>query len=414
MRKKILHLSYDDFTGAGLAALRFHNNLKKNNFVSYLLVNKKKSNSTNVIEISKKNIFNHFLNKSEFFFLTERNKYAFYNKNRYLINDINEINFFEKFKPDIVIFHWISNFINPILFKQIYKKYKCRIFWNIIDIAPLTGGCHINWGCINFKSTCNNCPAVGTLFQSRPKNTLKNKIEIFKNLKVNFLYTGKWMGKQIENSSIAKNHKSYKLMIPVDEKLFKPKPLIKRKNSWRINTKKKIILFRSSSHLRKGIDILVSAIDHLINKSYFLKNKFCLLSIGDKFAEERLKNIDIEYINLGNIRSENKLSEVYQLSDIFVSPSIDDVGPMMINEAVISGLPVVSFNIGVAEDLIINKINGYIVKKKSYKNLSNSLKKYLNSSNEEINKMKKKSRAIGVEKTSLKKHIKIFNKIIKS
>jgi len=159
---------------------------------------------------------------------------------------------------------------------------------------------------------------------------------------------------------------------------------------------------------------LVSAIDHLINKSYFLKNKFCLLSIGDKFAEERLKNIDIEYINLGNIRSENKLSEVYQLSDIFVSPSIDDVGPMMINEAVISGLPVISFNIGVAEDLIINKINGYIVKKKSYKYLSNSLKKYLNSSNEEINKMKKKSRAIGVEKTSLKKHIKIFNKIIKS
>ena len=32
---------------------------------------------------------------------------------------------------------------------------------------------------------------------------------------------------------------------------------------------------------------------------------------------------------------------------------------------------------------------------------------------EEINKMKKKSRTIGVEKTSLKKHIKIFNKIIK-
>jgi len=60
MRKKILHLSYDDFTGAGLAALRFHNNLKKNNFVSYLLVNKKKSNSTNVIEISKKNILTIF------------------------------------------------------------------------------------------------------------------------------------------------------------------------------------------------------------------------------------------------------------------------------------------------------------------------------------------------------------------
>ena len=414
MRKKILHLSHDDFTGAGLAALRFHNNLKKNNFISYFLVNKKKSDFSSVIEIDKKNIFNDFLNKSEFFLLTERNKYAFYNKNRYLINDINEIDFFEKFKPDIVIFHWISNFINPILFTQIYKKYKCKIFWNVIDIAPLTGGCHVNWGCKNFKSTCANCPAVRAPFQNRPKITLKNKIEIFNNSKINFLYTGKWMGKQIENSRIAKNHKNYKLMLPVDEKLFKPKPQVKKNNSWRINTKKKIILFRSSSNLRKGVDILISAIEHLINKSYLLKNKFCLLSIGDKFAEERLKNLDVEYINLGNIDSEHKLSEVYQLSDIFVSPSIDDVGPMMINEAVISGLPVISFNIGVAEDLIINKINGYIVKKISYKNLSNSINMYLNSSNKEINKMKKKSRTIGLEKISLKKHIKIFKSILRN
>ena len=86
---------------------------------------------------------------------------------------------------------------------------------------------------------------------------------------------------------------------------------------------------------------------------------------------------------------------------------------MMINEAVMSGLPVISFDIGVAKDLIINKINGYKINKISYINLANSIKKFLNLSRQDEEKMKKNSRLIGVKYLSLKKHITTFNQILK-
>tara|TARA_B100000315_G_C14359838_1_gene487940 strand:- start:29 stop:727 length:699 start_codon:yes stop_codon:yes gene_type:complete len=230
MKKNIINFSTNDYTGAGLAALRLHINLKKNRFKSYLIVNEKKNNFKDTIELNKKNILKKFLNKLEFFLLAKKNKFAFYNKGRYLINDISELKFLDKFNPDVVIFHWISNFINPILLKQIKERYNCKIIWNVIDIAPLTGGCHINWGCKNFYNNCNKCPAVKNIFQYRPRETHEMKSKILNNLKLDFLYTGDWMGQQIKNSSIAKGKKFHKLMIPVDENLFMPNSKIRKKN----------------------------------------------------------------------------------------------------------------------------------------------------------------------------------------
>jgi len=413
MKKNIIHFSMNDYTGAGLAALRFHKNLKKNKFNSYLVVNEKKNNFKDIIELNKKRIFKNFLNKVEFFLLSKNNKFAFYDKGRYLINDIRELKFMDTLNPEVVIFHWVTNFINPILLNQIKKKYKCKIIWNVIDIAPLTGGCHINWGCKNFHKKCNKCPAVKKIFQYRPRKTHLIKNKIFNNLKLDLLYTGDWMGEQIKNSSIAKGKKSYKLMIPVDENSFRPNSKIKKKNPWNIKINKKIILFRSSSHLRKGNKILISSINYLIKQSNISKKKFCLMSIGDNYAQNLLNKSNIEYFNLGNIISEKKLIKVYQLADLFISPSTEDVGPMMINEAVMSGLPVISFDIGVAKDLIINKINGYKINKISYINLANSIKKFLNLSRQDEEKMKKNSRLIGVKYLSLKKHITTFNQILK-
>ena len=220
------------------------------------------------------------------------------------------------------------------------------------------------------------------------------------------------MKNQLKKSAIAKSKKAFKLMLPIDEKVFKPDNKKIKKNPWNIKTDKKIILFLSSYHLIKGNDILIESIKYLIEKNHSIKNFFLLISIGDSYASSKLKDLKINYLNLGKIESEKNLSKLYKIADLLISPSIDDVGPMMVNEAVTSGIPVISFNIGVAKDLIINNINGYIVNKINYKNLSNSLKKFLYLKNTELKKMKKNSRKIGLKKTSIRSHITNFNKII--
>jgi glycosyltransferase involved in cell wall biosynthesis len=62
---------------------------------------------------------------------------------------------------------------------------------------------------------------------------------------------------------------------------------------------------------------------------------------------------------LGFIRDDRTLAAAYQAADTFVCPSIEDSGPMMINESLMCGTPVVSFDMGVAGDLVHTGTTGY-------------------------------------------------------
>jgi glycosyltransferase involved in cell wall biosynthesis len=230
---------------------------------------------------------------------------------------------------------------------------------------------------------------------------------------MNFLYTCDWMGHQLEKSSIfSENHKKFKLMIPVDETIFSPKKYIKE-NLKKFKCENKInFFFRSSYNKRKGITELIKILYKLIDLRKDFRKQIRLISIGDSFFQKKSNNLDIEYHNLGTIINENDLAEIYNISDLFISPSLEDVGPMMINEAIISGVPVISFDIGVAKDLIVENINGYIVKKDDYKMFANKLSMFLNLSKNKLSEMKKKSREIGLINTSNKTHIDEFKKII--
>ena len=68
---------------------------------------------------------------------------------------------------------------------------------------------------------------------------------------------------------------------------------------------------------------------------------------------------------------------VYKAADVFACPSIDDFGPMMINESVICGTPVVAFRSGVAPDLIRSDSLGYLANKFDSDDFSKGLKTFL-------------------------------------
>ena len=222
---------------------------------------------------------------------------------------------------------------------------------------------------------------------------------------MNYFYTCDWMKTQLTKSSVfSSNNCKYKLMIPIDENKFSPNRKTTESLKKFIVDDKLNFFFRSSYNERKGIRELIKILEILfsLNKKY--KKKFRLLSIGDSFFEKNSNHLDIEYYNLGTVVNDEDLADIYSISDLFISPSLEDVGPMMINEAIISGVPTIAFDIGVARDLIIENISGYIIKKDHYKAFAEKLSLYLNLSASEIVEMKKKSRKIGLECTSKDSH----------
>ena len=68
-----------------------------------------------------------------------------------------------------------------------------------------------------------------------------------------------------------------------------------------------------------------------------------------------IKN-NFEYNFQSIIKNEKELIKFYQNSDFFLNQSIQDAGPVMVNEALACGVPVISFKTGISNDVIRNKL----------------------------------------------------------
>ena len=77
--------------------------------------------------------------------------------------------------------------------------------------------------------------------------------------------------------------------------------------------------------------------------------------------------------NYGEINDEKGLRDIYNSSDIFLCPSLQDNLPLTVMESISCGTPVVSFNVGGISDLIKHKINGYLAKENSFDDFYNGI-----------------------------------------
>ena len=120
----------------------------------------------------------------------------------------------------------------------------------------------------------------------------------------------------------------------------------------------KVIVAVGQFIYRKGFDILLNA---CIN----LKGNVGIYFIGGIPTEEYLeivKKNDLGHVHFIDYRCKNEILKYYQIADVFVLPTREDIWGLVINEAMCCGTPVVSTRqCGAALELIDNGKNGYIV-----------------------------------------------------
>ena len=87
--------------------------------------------------------------------------------------------------------------------------------------------------------------------------------------------------------------------------------------------------------------------------------------------------------HINYIKDYRLLALLYQATDVFVNSSIEDSGPMMVSEALACGTPVVGFDMGVVNNMVITGYNGYKAKLKDSGDLSQGIKEILELSKDE-------------------------------
>ena len=302
------------------------------------------------------------------------------------------------FTPDVIIVIFSQYFISYKNLVELQEITNAPIYWQFADMFPFTGGCHYAWECAGFKSSCNNCPAfIDEKYNNYPNKILSKKKSYIKDLDVTAIIGSDWLIERAKQSSLFKSKPIQKIFLSVDSNLFSPFEPMKKlglRDFHNIGNDCFVILIMAN-HLgqkRKGVDIILDAID-LLNDDLVKEKNIHLLIVGKGFEniESFLPGgVPFTYIEFVD---RNKLPDLYNMSDLFCSASLQEVGPYTLTEALLCEVPVVSLRHGYSEDFVIDGTTGFLVKKDTPKAFAKGIESIFKLGSIEFVNMKSKCRA---------------------
>lgn len=264
-------------------------------------------------------------------------------------------------EADVIFIHWINSFLSYQSLKEILYLHKPVVFV-MHDMWLFTGGCHCNIlkeeYCDRYTEGCGRCPMISAKENDISRKNCKDKKSIFENQTFTVIGPSKWIVDCAVKSSTLSGKDIRYLPNCYDDSVFYPqdnREELQRK--WDLHTNKTVLLFGTSygadENENKGIRYLIEALKKLPEE------EFLLLIFGES-KDDSFKEIRQECRKVGFLSDENKMREIYNIADIFISPSKQESFGFTICEAMACGTPCVAFPVGGVKEQIAHRENGYL------------------------------------------------------
>ena len=227
----------------------------------------------------------------------------------------------------------------------------------------MTGGCHYAWACEGYQRQCGRCPALRFSHENdRSARIFKDKAAALSNMRSIVVAGSSMLHRQAAGSNLFSKLPITTLLLGVSPDAFSPCDQMAQRRAFGLQGEGPVIFFGAQrfGQRRKGMRLLLAALQKLAADWPAGKARPMLLLAGDATDFPNLNSMGLECQRLGFIDTAT-LARAYAAADVFACPSIEDSGPMMINESMMCGTPVVAFKMGVAEDLIETDVTGMIV-----------------------------------------------------
>lgn len=288
----------------------------------------------------------------------------------------------------------------------LYDNLHCQIQICAVDYSQMSGGCHFTGECQNFKTGCGMCPA----FHSKCKNdftawNVKYRKRVYEKVKP-IVGGNKYMSQFYKKSLLLKDVRTEIGGSPIiDTDTFRPLDKNVLRKKFEISEEKKYIIFFGCQNLsdeRKGICYLLEAFVFLKQMMGASFNSVLVITAGRDY--EKIKNqIPFDSRSFGYV-SINELPELYSVASCFVCPSINDAGPMMVNQSLCCGTPVVGFDMGAIRQVVKNQGSGICVPLKDSRALAEGILQILRMDDKDYLKMSQRARKIALATSSYEAH----------
>jgi glycosyltransferase involved in cell wall biosynthesis len=350
---KVLHINQSDIGGgAAIAAYRLHQGLLAQQVRSSLLVDKRQSDSDLVATISRKRYVEG---------LSGRLGYHL---------GLNYVNLTSSFKipshrfyieSDILNFHNLhSDYFNYLSIPTL-TRHKPAVL-TLHDMWSFTGHCAYSFDCDRWKIGCGSCPRLDSCPSTARDNTRiewKLKRWSYNRSNLTIISPSKWLA-DLASESLLSGFPIHHIPNGIDTDIYKPLDPIVCRSALGISNKKRVILFvaHSLQDPRKGSDLLVSALQKLPDS---IKSETLLLTMGEG-STTLSSSLDIQTMSLGYIGGDLLKAIAYSAADIFICPTRADNLPLVLQESMACGLPMVSFNVGGVPELVRPGLTGLLAK----------------------------------------------------
>jgi glycosyltransferase involved in cell wall biosynthesis len=406
---KVLHINQSDISGgAAIAGYRLHQGLLSQGVDSKLLVGTVQTSSDRVASTPSRK----YRTENQIVRVTGSLGLNYL----HLIStfDIPKHRFYQN--SDILNFHNLHNgYFNYLAIPSLTKS-KPAVF-TLHDMWSFTGHCAYSYDCDRWKIGCGKCPYLDIYPDVQRDNTrlewkLKNWVYSGSNLTI--VTPSRWLFEQAKQSML--NHfPIHHIPYGIDTEAYQPLDQELCRSMLGISAGKKVLMFGAESlkDSRKGRELLLKSLQSLPES---LKVETVLLTLGNS-GEEISEVVGMATLNLGYVSGDRLKAVAYSAADLFIFPTRADNLPLVLQESMACGTPMVSFKIGGVPDLVRPGITGYLAAPEDVQDFCNGIVQLLEDRNLR-DRMGQNCRAIALAEYPLKlqaqRYIELYRQVVEN
>ena len=277
-------------------------------------------------------------------------------------------------EADVIILHWVCGYYLSVRGIKKILDLKKPVIMVCHDNWHFTGGCHVRMGCEKYMDHCNHCAQLNSKKERDWSYKLfEAKKRVFQKQNITVISPSRWMDENVAKSRLLQKYPHYVIPNPIDTDKYRPIDRMAAREKYGVSKESIVLSFGAVKAVNtpyKGYRQLLEALD-IMEKNYSFERMIEVLVFGADSGENREgKKIKMKYMGVLN---ESEMIDMYNMTDVYVIPSLEDSFNSTVIESMACETPVVSFATGGIVDIIEHKKNGYLAEYNNSESLAEGI-----------------------------------------
>ena len=256
---------------------------------------------------------------------------------------------------DVVHFHDLNTAIAPLTLQLCARKKP--VVFTAHDCSCFTGGCIYPAECDGFLKSCGNCPqllSMGAGFDLTSANLGINRW-LARQKGIHYVFPSKWLHQTaVRSLEFANNVKVIPNGFASTSYAFRSKSDARLELGIRDEQRVVLVAAHYLADPRKGVARALAAILAVADLAPLV------IFVGIPPADLEVRLPGVRYWLTGFVRDRKRLGLLFAAADVFLFPSLEDNLPIMVQESLAAGTPVVGFAAGGVPEMVDHERNGWL------------------------------------------------------